>query len=443
MSTTPDVFTYLPVEALQALSLADVEARWELVPTDRQRAYRAIYERTRRDEGAAGSDSLEEAMLTQLLARYADKGLVPVGAYWVPTPPQLQAAAKADAAWVPSPPDVSTPQQPTSILLGAGVVGILILGFLLVRGVTSDNAAGARKSTVAANPTRTLARTYTPTPLALDAQDTIIQGGNAGGSGVIMYPVNLRVAIPQVPQPRLFVVQRRRVTTAEWLYEDNPDVASYLVGLTVHPVLGIPWSEANAELFRQAVPGTVLSLQMNTGAVQRFICTQQRTTGRGDTSAFAQTRPGLTLVLLGQQAPEEEATPTDERWILIADYAPMAEDSSSLLPTMLPPAPTLAPTAAQRVDVDVIRAATQADRLLLRLRIFNGQTIPLLLDSQSIWLAFGYAERPSGPQVAAELHPVTIAPFQAADVSLTMAWHGEPYAMLGVLDDYQYALTLR
>lgn len=220
-------------------------------------------------------------------------------------------------------------------------------------------------------------------------------------------------------------------------------MASYLVGLTVHPVLGIPWSDANTDLFRRAVPGTVISMQMNTGAVLRFLCTEQRLISRGDTASFAQTRPGLTLVLLGQKAADEDATPTDQRLILLADYAPLFDDALSGLPTAIPPTPTLAPTIAQRIDVDVIRATTQTGRLTLRLRIFNGQTTPLTLDRQSIWLTYGYTERPNGPHVNAELQPVTLAPFQAADVLITLAWNGEPYAMLGVLDSYQYALTLR
>lgn len=207
-------------------------------------------------------------------------------------------------------------------------------------------------------------------------------------------------------------------------------------------MLGIPYSEANADLFRQAVPGTVFSLQMNTGAVQRFICTQQRTIGRGDTSSFAQTRPGLTLVLLGQKTSEDEATPTDERLILLADYTPVADDTLSMLPTVSPPKPTLAPTAAQRIDVEVVRASTQPSHLTLRLRIYNGQLEPLTLDKRSIWLAYGYSERPTGPHVAAELQPVTLAPFQAADLTLIFAWDGEPYATLEILNAYEYSLTL-
>ncbi len=76
MTTPTEQFTYHTLDTLQALSLAEVEALWELVPTERQRLYKAIYDRTRRDEGASGSDTLETHGRSAL-TRYADKGLVP------------------------------------------------------------------------------------------------------------------------------------------------------------------------------------------------------------------------------------------------------------------------------------------------------------------------------------------------------------------------------
>src|SRR2546423_13607733 len=92
-----DVFVYHPVDELLAMNLAQIEDIWELVPTERQRQYIAIYERTRRNEGASGSDAIELTMIRQLLDRYMQRGLVPVGSYWVPTPPQIQKIASANA----------------------------------------------------------------------------------------------------------------------------------------------------------------------------------------------------------------------------------------------------------------------------------------------------------------------------------------------------------
>jgi len=233
------------------------------------------------------------------------------------------------------------------------------------------------------------------------------------------------------------------ISTLTGYYDDNPDVASYVVGLTVHPVMGIPYSDANAALFRDATPGSTFDVQMNTGATLRFRCVAQRTISRGDTDLFSQAEPGLTLVLLGEQATEPDEQ-TGVRLALVASYLPDEQNgvNSIVLPTVAFPTVTPSPTPAERIDAQIISATTQTGRLTLRLRIFNSQTRPLLLDSSSIHLVYGYTERPMGPHIAAELAPTTLEVGQAADLTLVFAWHGEPFALLSVVNVYQYALMV-
>jgi hypothetical protein len=57
--------TYHSLEELQALTLEDLRAIWELVPTDRQHAYRLAYDREVR--------------------RYDESALAPVGSRWART----------------------------------------------------------------------------------------------------------------------------------------------------------------------------------------------------------------------------------------------------------------------------------------------------------------------------------------------------------------------
>src|SRR5690606_41754418 len=87
---------YHTVEELQALSLAELQALWELVPTDRQKAYRTAYDREVRNAGAVGSDALERRVAAELLRRYAESALVPVGSRWARTPLRVQEAARED-----------------------------------------------------------------------------------------------------------------------------------------------------------------------------------------------------------------------------------------------------------------------------------------------------------------------------------------------------------
>jgi len=445
MTTLPDMFIYHTPDALAALTLREVEALWELVPTERQRMYRAIYDKQRRDQGATNSDALEAQMVSQLVSRYNEKAMVPVGAYWVPTPPQLQDAAKSDVAYTSADllEGALKGKRPPLVLLGVGAACVLLFGFLLLRGATGKSAVPS-KGTLTRTATATLARTYTPTPLALDSQDAIIWGGNGGSGSNAVYPVNLRMSINGAAPPRIFVVQRRVINTAEWTYDDNPDVASYIVGLSVHPVLGIPYSEANTALFRDAQPGSLFDVQMNTGVALHFKCREQKTVNRGDTSIFGQEQPGLTLVLMGERLPEDEPQ-TADRLVLLADYQPntQAPLSDIALPTLLPLTPTASPTLAERVDVQIVSMTTQPGRLTVQLRIFNGRFSPLVLDSSSIWLIYGYSERAVGPHIAAELEALTLLPTQAADVTVVFGWKGEPFAMLGVLEEYQFAITAR
>ena len=50
-----DLLRYHTVEAFRALSLDELRALWELVPTDRQRSYRAAYDREVNTAGAGGN----------------------------------------------------------------------------------------------------------------------------------------------------------------------------------------------------------------------------------------------------------------------------------------------------------------------------------------------------------------------------------------------------
>src|SRR5690606_13679482 len=83
-------------EELKVLSFEELQALWELVPTDRQRSYRQAYEREVRNAGALGSDQLEQQVTAELLNRYQENALVPVGMRWARTPSRVQDAAQND-----------------------------------------------------------------------------------------------------------------------------------------------------------------------------------------------------------------------------------------------------------------------------------------------------------------------------------------------------------
>ncbi len=317
-----DILHYHTIDELQHLSLTELHALWELVPTDRQRAYKAAYEREVRTAGAVGSDALERQVAVELLKRYAESALVPVGSRWARTPGRVQEAAKENVI-LDAPEDEikPVPGQPSRKMVIAGaLVAVIFFGFLFTR-LLGGSSSEPVEVTPEVSLTPTPEVSPTPTPLALEDQDEVIQGGDSGRT--VAYPVNLQIMLPDGTAPRLWVVQRRRVAASEWNFDPNPDTASFVSGMSVRPVIGIPWSEENAAFFERIGAGTDFLLTMNTGAALRFVFDDKRAVRRGETGIFRQVGPGLVLLLIGETG--ADGLPTATRTLVTATYPPEQE----------------------------------------------------------------------------------------------------------------------
>jgi hypothetical protein len=446
-----DILAYQSVQELKKLSIEQLQALWDLVPTERQRAYKAAYDREVRTAGAIGSDTRERRVAAELLNRYRDTALVPVGQRWARTPTRVQDAARSNA--LTESPDADTPVKsgkPSPKLLAALFIGGLIFGAILLL-----RPSGNRATTVSADvtpiPSLTAEVSPTPTPLALEAQDDVIQAGDTARA--VAYPVSLQI-IPPDGDPRVWVVQRRAVRAAEWNYDPNPDTASFVNGMSVRPVIGLPWSEDNAVFFDQIADGSEFLLSMNTGAVQRFVFASRQQVRRSDTAIFRQVSPELVLLLIGETA--ADGSLTAERPLIRAAYPPeqeLARDGQRLNTSEVPlaasmtatPSPTPdAPLAHLYVEIVAVttQGDTQGDRLTTKFRVYNGGDRPLDLTPDDLTLTLGYAPLPPGPRQPAEtLPPLTLFPGQAADVTLIWPWHGEKYGVLRV-GAWQWHLTL-
>ncbi len=445
---------YQTIDELRALTLDDLRALWELVPTDRQHRYQTVYQREVRTNGASGSDALEQQVVTALIQRYDDGALVPVGARWAKTPVRIQQAAQQGETHV-APEEEFTPPAPKKkqavlIFGGAGVFLIFFVFVLLSRG-GDDEPKPTEAANLSGYATPTLRYTPSPTPIALEEQDVIIRDGVRDRAPA--YPVNLQILPAGQSQPRVFVVQRRKVELSEWLYDPNPDTASFIQALSVRPVIGVPWSEENEALFESLGPGATFSIRLNTGAVQQFEFASRTQVSRSDTSAFRQVEPGLVLVLIGER--DERGAPTATRLLVLATYPPEQELSRGnvlaadlidlpVIPvTPTPPMPTATPFPARDLlHVDVISVETMEEKVIIRLRAYNGQFEPVNIRPEDISIVFGYEAQPPGPWTTAEgLEPFTLLPGQAVDLTLHWAWDGEPYAMLRV-SVYRYAVQI-
>jgi hypothetical protein len=333
------------------------------------------------------------------------------------------------------------------VVMGIGLVTLLFAGMMFSR-LSGSRSVAMIDSTPTETLTPTPAISPTPTPLALESQDDVIQGSD--GSREVTYPVSLQVILPEGSAPRLWVVQRRRVQASEWRYDLNPDTASFVSGMSVLPVIGIPWTEENATYFDEIDEGTSFQLTMNTGAILTYTFEDKRDVRRSETGIFRQVSPGLALLLIGET--DEEGFPTATRTLITANYPPeqelerigevigmIAQPNAVFTPIALPNLiPTLDPIYG--LNVQIISVTTQAGQITTRFRLYNGGSSPIPIATDDLWIALGYMESPIGPRILAEgVETFVLLPEQAADLRLMWYWTGEPYANLGI-GEHRFAI---
>lgn len=180
--------------------------------------------------------------------------------------------------------------------------------------------------------------------------------------------------------------------------------------MSVRPVMGIPFSDDNAQWFEDMDEGTIFTVTMNTGAMLRFDFAARSQVRRSDTDIFRQVSPGLVLLLIGER--DEEGLPTATRTLITATYLPDQElgRDGELVGLTLPDLPPIAATATPiqqnnpfaDVDVQIISVTTQPGQLTTRFRIYNGGSEMLYITGDDIQLALGYVPNPVGPYMPAE-----------------------------------------
>ncbi len=447
---------YRPLAAWHGLSLAELDEAYALVPTQRQQYYREVLEREAGKVNAV-TDAEELQVVQALLARFEQDALVPVGARWAKPPQRVKAAAMGGEP-LTAPEDEYMPKgsgMPNPMLL-MGAAGLLFICFFLFILMTRIGGGDEPKVDEAANPyaSPTLRYTVTPTPIALEEQDTIIKDGDRDSSRTLSYPVGLQIYPEGEQQPRVFVVQRRAVEYSEWEYDPNPDTASYLLGMSVRRVVGIPWSEENEDLFTRLNEGAVFHLVLNTGAIIEYHFERKTEARRSDTAAFRQISPGLVLVLIGEL--DDEGAPTATRLLVVGRYEAEQEltregflstdierDTPLATPTPLIPTSTPLP-ARDLLYVELVSVETSPDGYLVTsLRFYNGQFDPVTLYPDDIQMAFGNQPNPPGPWIpTTNLAEMTILPGQAATLTITWLWEDQmQFISLDVLT-YRFSIQL-
>ncbi|MAU12439.1 MAG: hypothetical protein CL607_21625 [Anaerolineaceae bacterium] len=296
-----------------------LDHQWDAVPAERQAYYRRVYQRELQKANATLDDAAELRVLRQLIAAYKQQSLVPVGTRWAIVPDHIRQAAREQHEMPPEESLIQPVRSGVPRLLGLlllPLAGLVILFLVTTFSGGDDSSAVALDITPSMTATATPAISPTPTPLALEEADRVIRDGEPLSKDY--YPVLLQIYPPDATRSRVFVVQERSVETADWRFDPNPDVASWVSGLIVRPVLGIPFSDENAAFMESLQPGTRFELQMNTGAVLTFLYENTQEVVRQTSSIFQQVTPGLALVLIGEYAPD--GLLTDKRTVILARY---------------------------------------------------------------------------------------------------------------------------
>lgn len=333
---------YYKIDELLAMNSAELEELWQNVPTDRQSFYEKAYDEAMSSLGQGDIPDEAAMSLTEQMINYYSSGQVPIvtGNRWVQVPGWIrdavetgkdfdQANVEADGEKRGGGDDDDGLPLPVRIGLGVGILAAICFILWLVFGnrgpsdpvVTAEGTEiRPRDATETAlveeqlTADAALTPTVTETPIVFDDLDAVIGQGDFEN----YFPILLEVQ-PQDVSSRVYVVQQKPIDVAAWDYDErNPDIATWISGLLVKPVLGIPFTPDNKSLLDDVQAGDELLLHMSTGNILKFVVEEKDRVVRQDTTLFQQNEPGIVLVMLGE-------TGANDRLVIIGSYPPEQE----------------------------------------------------------------------------------------------------------------------
>jgi hypothetical protein len=344
--------TFYSIADLMAMDQTELQSLWDEIPPERQKFYENAYSSALASLGSGDiTDDQAMGIIEQILAHY-ESGQVPIisGNRWVQVPTWVREEVEQghDLTRAPDVEDdkgrkpaargrtgTTSPGARKSglnpQLVVAAVAGTLIffcIVFTVIRRLNGDatELAEVDMTATAAMMTQIALSTGTPTPFSITDTDEIIKEGEDFED---YYPVLLEVMPQNESAPRVFVVQQKPIEIADWQYDSrNTEVASWISGLLVRPVLGIPYSPDNGAFLGTLQSGDVILLHMSTGTILRFTVQETARVLQQDRAIFRQISPGIVLILLGE--PDH-----NDRLVIMGEYPPQQElqrDEAALNP---------------------------------------------------------------------------------------------------------------
>jgi hypothetical protein len=385
--------------------------------------------------GAVLDDGEELAIARDILLAVVDDGLTPDAAGGVSyvrrgaldwTDPTTLQAARATTGSGPQA-RAGGQGQPNQADL---IQGVLIMGVaLLVAAWFLWPAAGNESEDVepADRQRQLMVDTgVTPTPLpTLEAQ---LLADIVEASGVktdLVVPRTLEVGGVS------FVVQPVTIRAGDWPLPDDERAVSWVYGTVINYVLGLEATPANKALLASVRPGDELLLRMSTGPAYRFALADAVRVAPQASEVFRQTRPGLTLTLLGDADPAS-------RIVLRATYLPESElglalpEAAETVP-LGQPAPLAQAVRLTCLAAELLTAAAPPGYRYLRVdyRLEHSGSGPLATGAFNHHVRAG--ELTYGPVSPAEqwpTYPALPAQLQAGQVVTTTAVYALPETAL-------------
>ncbi|MCP4359257.1 MAG: hypothetical protein GY796_14690, partial [Chloroflexi bacterium] len=194
------------------------------------------------------------------------------------------------------------------ILQGVGVVAMLVIAlgwFFWPSGGDEANPAGTEGEVAyaasleeASDSEAVFVPTATPIP-TLEAELLSDVVGSGAKVKDLVVPRTLEI------KGVSFIVQPVTIKVGDWPPPDIERAVSWVYGTVINYVMGLNGTASNKELLASLQPGDQLLLRMSTGDAYRFVYADTVKVSPQASEVFRQNnRPGLTLVLLGDEASE-------------------------------------------------------------------------------------------------------------------------------------------
>jgi hypothetical protein len=146
------------------------------------------------------------------------------------------------------------------------------------------------------------------------------------------------------------------VTDGRWTFSSDNAKAEWVYGTLINYVVGLSASQQNSDMLQALSDTDQLSIDLSNGQSLTFQYSGRQFVAPNSTDIFSQSRPGLTLVLLGENA--------DQRLVVSAAYLPDSEIGQAV--------PGGFAQINTPVDVGSVRVTVLSARL-----IYNAPGIPV------------------------------------------------------------------